>query len=193
MFKKIITFGLMMFFFISPLAVHASGLTDMKTNLTQFGGNMGYRNEDNLAQKIASIINIVLGFLGIIAVVYIMYAGFKWMTAGGNDEEIGKAKSTIKNAVIGIGVIFLSYAIVNFAVSRLSDATGAQGGGTSSSQSGASTGNAAPEGPLGICTYKERNWRAACNQDKTAQNITQEECMNYRGTCGKPNIWVPNP
>ena len=50
---------------------------------------------------IARIINIALLFLGVIAVGLIIYAGFLWMTSGGNEDKIDKAKNTLKNAIIG--------------------------------------------------------------------------------------------
>ncbi|MDP1709512.1 MAG: pilin, partial [Candidatus Komeilibacteria bacterium] len=69
-----------------------------------------------------------LGFLGIIAVIMFITGGFKWMMAGGSEQEVTDAKNRIKNAVIGLVIVFASYVIVNFVVSQLSDATGAGGG-----------------------------------------------------------------
>ena len=48
-------------------------------------------NKDPRAM-VASVINVLLSFLGIIAVVIILIGGFKWMTAGGNEEKTGEAK-----------------------------------------------------------------------------------------------------
>ncbi|MFH0856718.1 MAG: hypothetical protein V1860_02365 [bacterium] len=67
---------------------------------------------------IANIIKIFLGFLGLLTLLIIMYAGFLWMTAGGESEKIDQAKKLLKNAVIGILIILSSYAIVNFIFSR---------------------------------------------------------------------------
>ena len=49
-------------------------------------------------------------FLGLI-----IYGGFLWMTAGGNEENVGKAKKTIYYAVIGMLIIFAAYSITYFA------------------------------------------------------------------------------
>ncbi|MFH1175590.1 MAG: IPT/TIG domain-containing protein, partial [bacterium] len=73
---------------------------------------------------IVNIIRIVLGFLGIIAVVIIIYAGYLWMTAGGNAEQIETAKMLMRNAVIGLVIILSSFAIVSFILSKLIAATG---------------------------------------------------------------------
>lgn len=73
---------------------------------------------------IARIINVFLGILGIIAVGFILYAGFLWMTAGGDEAKIASAKKTIINSVIGLIIILSSFAITQFIINRLSEATG---------------------------------------------------------------------
>jgi len=72
---------------------------------------------------IAKIIKVVLGFLGTIAVVLIVYAGFLWMTAGGNEEQIKKARGLLINAVVGLIIILAAYGIAYFAIKELVGAT----------------------------------------------------------------------
>lgn len=72
---------------------------------------------------VARIINVALGFLGILATVLIVYAGFLWMTAGGNDEQAGKAKKIIFAAVIGLAIILSAYSISRFALKNIYQAT----------------------------------------------------------------------
>lgn len=74
-----------------------------------------------LYAKIAAVINILLGFAGVIAAILIIVAGTRWIMAGGNEEEITKAKNTIKSAVMGILIVLAAYVIVNFVVSELVD------------------------------------------------------------------------
>jgi len=71
----------------------------------------------------ASIINIFLSVVGIIAVLMIIYAGFLWLTSQGNEEKITKAKTLIQNAVIGLFIILASYSITSFIVKNLKQAT----------------------------------------------------------------------
>lgn len=59
------------------------------------------------------IINFFLGFLGFISILMVIYAGILYVTSAGNDESVGKAKKILLYAVIGIIVIFLSFALVN--------------------------------------------------------------------------------
>ena len=68
---------------------------------------------------IANIIRVALSLVGIILVVIIMYGGFLYMTAGGNEEQIGRAKDILKNAVIGLAIILSAYAIVLFIMKML--------------------------------------------------------------------------
>ncbi len=71
----------------------------------------------------ARIIRTFLGLLGIIALVLILFAGFRWMTAGGNEEKVEEAKKILQNAVIGLVIIISSYAITSFVISKLVGAT----------------------------------------------------------------------
>jgi hypothetical protein len=73
---------------------------------------------------VGRIIQIILSFLGVIAVVIIMYAGFLWMTSNGEEEKVSRAKNILKNAVIGLIIILSSWGIATFILSRLGAATG---------------------------------------------------------------------
>jgi len=73
---------------------------------------------------IANIIKVALGLLGIVAVGLMLYAGFEWMTAGGNEEQIGTAKKIMVNAAIGLAIILSAYTIVSFVMNKLLEATG---------------------------------------------------------------------
>jgi len=68
---------------------------------------------------IAGIIRIALSLLGIILIILIMYGGALWMTSGGNQEQITKARKILVNAVIGLAIILSSYAIVLFVMRML--------------------------------------------------------------------------
>lgn len=70
----------------------------------------------DLSSVILNVINYVLGFVGVVALAYLIYGGFRYITSGGNEESITVAKDTIINAIIGIIVIGVSAALVNFVV-----------------------------------------------------------------------------
>jgi amino acid permease len=64
----------------------------------------------------------MLGLLGIIFVVLLVYAGIQWMTAEGDEVKVEKAKSTITRAIIGLGIIITAYAITYFIFNLINDA-----------------------------------------------------------------------
>ncbi|OGG90695.1 hypothetical protein A3H03_00435 [Candidatus Kuenenbacteria bacterium RIFCSPLOWO2_12_FULL_42_13] len=71
----------------------------------------------------ASVIQTLLGVLGILALIIVLIGGFKWMTAGGNEEGVESAKKTIAAGIIGLVIIFFAYAIVTFVFNVVGKAT----------------------------------------------------------------------
>jgi hypothetical protein len=62
-------------------------------------------------QAVLTIVNYFLFFLGLIATVMVIYGGFLYITAGGEDTE--KAKKVLMYAAIGIIIVLISFALVN--------------------------------------------------------------------------------
>lgn len=67
---------------------------------------------DELAELIGLLVHTLLTFLGVIFMLLIIYAGFGWMTARGNETAVENAKHTLTSASIGLGVILGAYALV---------------------------------------------------------------------------------
>ncbi|TSC75792.1 MAG: membrane protein of unknown function [Parcubacteria group bacterium Gr01-1014_31] len=91
-----------------------------------YGTIVGWGTQD-LRVTIMRIIQVLFGFLGVVAVLIILYAGWRWMTSGGDPQKIDEAKRTLINAALGLLVIFMAFAIVSFVIRALSDAAGPQG------------------------------------------------------------------
>ncbi len=72
---------------------------------------------------VSSVIKAFMGLLGIVAVVIILLGGFKWMTAGGNEEKVAEAKKLIISGVIGLIIIMSAYAIAQFVVGAVINGT----------------------------------------------------------------------
>ena len=68
----------------------------------------------DIRDVIVNIVNIALGFLGIVAVIIILYGGYLWMTSEGNAEQVDRAKQTLRNGIIGLAIILAAYAIAFF-------------------------------------------------------------------------------
>ena len=108
---------------MAPLA-HASTASDIRTLTGINDADLGLGRQ-GLETTIQDIIGIILGFLGLIAVVIILIGGFMWMTAGGNEERVKKGRQFIINGVIGLVIILAAYAIAKFVIENLQTATGA--------------------------------------------------------------------
>ncbi len=65
---------------------------------------------------ILGLINIAMGFLALIAVIIILYGGFKWMTAAGNEEKVEEAKKLIGAGIIGLIIILTAYTLVTYVI-----------------------------------------------------------------------------
>ncbi len=106
--------------FVAPNYVSAGSSTDFGVNVFQSSLQLG--NQD-LRVTMAKIINVALSLLGIVAVVIILIGGFKWMTAGGEQEKVEEAKKLIYAGIIGMAIILAAFAIARFTLSSLSTAT----------------------------------------------------------------------
>jgi len=69
--------------------------------------------EGGLIEFITRVVQYLLGFLGIVVVLILIYGGYVWMTSGGDPDKVAKAKLIIRNAIIGLIIILTSYAIVS--------------------------------------------------------------------------------
>ena len=85
----------------------------------EVGNNAGITSQRTLPQIVGSIINIALGFLGIVFLVLLLYAGFMWMTAGGDEKKVDKARTMITQAIIGLVIIVAAFSISSFVLSSL--------------------------------------------------------------------------
>jgi len=115
--KKIAT-GLLT---LSLLVVPAVAAAQINVN-DEYGTTFGMGTAD-LESTVVQIVQWVLGFLGLIAVIMILIGGFQWMTAGGNEEKVASAKKVISAAVIGLIIVLLAWAIVIFVVSQTNEVT----------------------------------------------------------------------
>lgn len=72
--------------------------------------------QGDLAQVILRLINYVLAIVGVVALAYLVYGGFMYITSAGNEDKIETAKGILVNAVVGIVVIGVAAALVNFVI-----------------------------------------------------------------------------
>jgi len=91
---------------------------DMQTKTSMFAAGAGLKSTSP-GILIVNIIRIALSILATIFLVLIIISGFQWMTSGGDNEKIKKARSRIINAVIGLAIIAFSYVITSLIFSLI--------------------------------------------------------------------------
>jgi TRAP-type C4-dicarboxylate transport system permease small subunit len=83
------------------------------------GFGAGYKDNEDLPMTIGKVVGALLAFIGVLFFILMIYGGFLWMTAQGNDEQVTKAKNLIIAAVIGIIVVMSAYAITVYIGTKL--------------------------------------------------------------------------
>lgn len=76
-------------------------------------------NKNDLMAQANTIINVVIGVVGFVAVAFIIFGGIQYTTSAGDPGKVKKAKDTILYGIIGLVVAMLAYAIVNFVLSSV--------------------------------------------------------------------------
>jgi len=76
-------------------------------------------NEQTLTILIGRIINIFLGLVGTLFLVFTVYAGYLWLTAGGDTKKIDTSKAYLKNGIIGIIITLSAFGISTFIINAL--------------------------------------------------------------------------
>lgn len=94
-----------------PLAALAAQ-ADLSDLLNQAAGRegAGFNTDQELAKTglaslAGSVARAVISFLGVVFMAYIIYGGFLWMTAAGNEEHVSKARKIIRDGIIGLIVV----------------------------------------------------------------------------------------
>lgn len=98
-----------------------------KTNLPDWGITPGSGSGSSVTNVIVTVIKLLLGLAGAVAVLFVIIGGFQYVTSAGSPEGAKKGKTTLVNAIIGIIIIVLSYVIITV-ISNLVSSGGSVGG-----------------------------------------------------------------
>lgn len=100
----------------------------MSTSQGEVGYAYGERggNAQDIRMVIANLIRVFLGFIGLIFLIMIIFAGFRWMTASGNQDQVTKARETLTRGIIGLLVIVAAYSIATFVTKVALETTSGQ-------------------------------------------------------------------
>ncbi len=113
--KKLVIFA-MMALMLTPCAF-VSAQPDFGFNYAE---NLGLGNADPRDAAV-TLIKVIMTFLGIIAVIIILYGGFTWLTAAGNEDKVAQARKIIIAGVIGLIIILSAWAITTFVLNQMSN------------------------------------------------------------------------
>jgi len=123
MFKKILVSLALAFCLnlsITPLA--SAQILNQDTRADEFAqvtAKKANLTPTDVGDIVAYSIKMVLGLLAIIFLVIIVYSGFAWMMARGNEEKVSKSLATIRMAIIGLIITLGAYAITYFVFTYL--------------------------------------------------------------------------
>lgn len=120
---KLLFFGLLGSFFF-PILAKAASLGGLKETAEATGhiGDQGL-NVGGVNEIIATIIQTALSLLGVLFLLLLIYGGYLYMTAHGNDQQVEKAKKIILQAFIGIIIVLAAYAVSWFIINSLGGQT----------------------------------------------------------------------
>lgn len=155
---------------------------DDKTSFTKFEGKFEtpdskfYPDEltktKNLREYVLQITNFALSFLGLAAVIAVIYGGLLYVTSGGADEKTGEGKKTIQYALGGLIIIIVSYALVNTVIEGAS--TGREPDGSVTGTVDSSGGSVIPVGAVsGIADIQEGVEAAYLSYTEKADMVTK--------------------
>ncbi len=91
--------------------------------LTAIRGTAGF-SETDLPTIAANIIAALLSIIGLVLLALIVYGGFIWFKARGNEKEVERAKNIMTDAIIGLVIVMVAYALSKFVVCSVLKATG---------------------------------------------------------------------
>jgi hypothetical protein len=104
------------FFFVS--FAQADLASEILTQGDAFAGDQGanFGESRDVREVVGLVIKSLLGITGTLFLGYFIYAGYMWMTAAGDSGKIDTAKSTMRNAILGVVLTLSAYGILNLVV-----------------------------------------------------------------------------
>lgn len=126
--KSILSILVSIIIFSSPLLVQASlkdafrggGVLDTVAGEQGAGYDVSQRTIDPI---IANIIYLIISFLGVIFLILMIYGGYIWMTAMGDEKKVQRAKDMITAAIIGLIIISSAYIVTYYVFIKVADTT----------------------------------------------------------------------
>lgn len=109
-------------YLLFPLSAKAAvevGLNGANTALTSVGTSVSGANQSSLPTILGRIISVLLGFLGVLFIGLVVYAGFLYLTDQGAGENVKKAKKLLTTSIIGLVIVVAAYAIATYVIGAM--------------------------------------------------------------------------
>ncbi|MEZ7820974.1 MAG: hypothetical protein QMB51_01560 [Patescibacteria group bacterium] len=129
--KKILK-PIFLFFIIISISFSSqlNAANDLRSKLDNLDGdnthiktivkNGGINTDKSLTSLVSSVIKLVLGLFGVIALIFVIRAGAMWMGSKGDSNKIREARKIMTSGFIGLAIIVLSYSVTDFAIKQIS-------------------------------------------------------------------------
>jgi hypothetical protein len=104
---------------VTPAYVAADAKSEICKGVGAASGSGGCVNDGSLSRVVRVIINLFSVIIGIVAVIMIMVAGFKYVTANGDSGNLSSAKNTLIYAIVGLVIVALAQFIVKFVLDKV--------------------------------------------------------------------------
>lgn len=128
--KQIIKFiitSVLLIFLILPMIVSAANVGDVISDLDKTAQNAKIIESPENAATVygitGQIIFLLLGVLGVIFLVLMIYGGLTWMTAAGNEEKVKKARTTLVHATLGLLILLTAFILTNYVIFQILEKT----------------------------------------------------------------------
>jgi len=101
-----------------------NNIDNTKSSSKDISEEAGVNTTRTIPEIIGLIIKIIIGLCGTICLVIIIYSGVMIMTAGGNKEQMLKARKNLAPTIIGLFILSAAYAITDFIIKQITTVAG---------------------------------------------------------------------
>lgn len=121
---RICTFVIALALVVLPTAVaYAQIPPEVGAQINEAAQGAGATQDTPVELIVARIINATFALVGVTLLGFMVWAGYLWMTAGGSSDQVEKAQTMIRNAIIGLIITLAAYGISRFVITALLRAT----------------------------------------------------------------------
>lgn len=121
--KNLTVFLSILSILLLPQIILAQGIKSSSSKVSDFANKLGYTTGagGDIGSLVGQVIQTALTLVGLIFLVLMVYAGYLWMTARGEENQITKAKNIVQGTIIGLILVMSAYAITFFVTSGLNN------------------------------------------------------------------------